>query len=108
MGQMIYETLRDTTWDSLPGAVQERAKLCLLDLIGVGLQGTRTELSQIITAHAADQFGGTIPMLFTPGRASAAGVALAGGMTIDAVDGHDGFNPAKGCLLYTSPSPRDA
>jgi 2-methylcitrate dehydratase PrpD len=40
--------------------------------------------------------GGTIPMIFDGRGASVAGVAMAGGMTIDALDGHDGFNPAKG------------
>ncbi|MEO0678008.1 MAG: MmgE/PrpD family protein [Pseudomonadota bacterium] len=34
--------------------------------------------------------------MFRAGRASAPGVALAGGMTIDAIDAHDGYNPAKG------------
>ncbi len=42
-------------------------------------------------------------MLFDGRTASAAGLALAGGMTIDALDGHDGYNPAKGhvgCGLF--------
>ena len=40
--------------------------------------------------------GGSLPMIFDGCGASVAGVALAGGMTIDALDGHDGFNQAKG------------
>ena len=40
--------------------------------------------------------GGPLPMIFDGCRAPVAGVALAGGMTIDALDGHDGFNQAKG------------
>ncbi|MDK3072366.1 MmgE/PrpD family protein [Sedimentitalea sp. JM2-8] len=54
-------------------------------------------------AHAADTFGGTAPMPFDARRANVAGVALAAGMTIDSLDGHDGFNPAKGrvgCPLF--------
>lgn len=42
-------------------------------------------------------------MLFDARTASPAGVALAAGMTIDALDGHDGYNPAKGhvgCPLF--------
>ena len=87
----------------LPGDVRLRAELCLLDLIGVAIAGSGTRLSRIIRDHAASQFGGPHAMLFDGRNASAAGLALAGGMTIDALDGHDGFNPAKGhigCGLF--------
>ncbi len=95
--------LHEVTYDALPDAVRQRAELCLLDLTGIAVGGSGTRLSAIIRAHAADQFGGRHPMLFDERTASAAGVALAGGMTIDALDGHDGFNPAKGhvgCGLF--------
>ncbi len=91
------------THDALPDRVRGQAELCLLDLIGIAVGGTSTRLSGIIRDHAADQFGGRHPMLFDGRGASAAGFALAGGMTIDALDGHDGFNPAKGhvgCGLF--------
>lgn len=42
-------------------------------------------------------------MLFDARSASPAGAALAAGMTIDALDGHDGYNEAKGhvgCVLF--------
>ena len=38
-------------------------------------------------------------MLFDGRTASAQGAALAAGMTIDSLDGHDGFNMAKGILV---------
>jgi 2-methylcitrate dehydratase PrpD len=79
-----------------PHAVQERLAMCLLDLIGVGYGGAQTELAQIITRFAASQFGGTHSFMLASGTASPAGVALAGGMTIDALDGHDGHNLTKG------------
>jgi 2-methylcitrate dehydratase PrpD len=44
-----------------------------------------------------------VPLLFSDQTASPAGVALAAGMTIDSLDGHDGFNTAKGhvgCALF--------
>ena len=80
----------------IPDAVKEQAKLSILDLIGIGAGGAGTRLSAIIRAHAAQEFGGTIPMLFDGRTASAQGAALAAGMTIDSLDGHDGFNMAKG------------
>lgn len=84
------------SWQDLPQSVKTRAELCILDLLGIAIGGSGTRLSRIIRDHAASQFGGPLPMLFDGRPASAAGFALAGGMTIDALDGHDGYNPAKG------------
>ncbi|MFY0692064.1 MAG: MmgE/PrpD family protein [Paracoccaceae bacterium] len=79
-----------------PDTVAAQAKLCLLDLLGIAIGGSQTELARIICAHAAEDFGGTAPLIFAHGTASPPGLALAGGMMIDALDGHDGYNPAKG------------
>lgn len=97
------EFIHGLTYDDLPQNTRQQAELCLLDLIGVGIAGAATSLSQIIRNHAVSQFGGTLPMLFDGRGAGPAGLALAGGMTIDALDGHDGYNPAKGhvgCSLF--------
>ena len=83
-------------YDALPPKVRTQAELCLLDLTGIGIGGAQTDASRIISAHANTQFGGNVPIFFDGRRASASGAALAMGMTIDALDGHDGFNPAKG------------
>lgn len=88
--------LHTLTWADLPPPVQAQIKLSLLDLIGVAAAAQPMRMADIIAAHAADQFGGPLRMLFDARTASAAGVALAGGMRIDSLDGHDGFNPAKG------------
>ncbi|MEQ8400723.1 MAG: MmgE/PrpD family protein [Roseitalea porphyridii] len=93
---------------ALPETVRQQTRRCLTDLIGVAAAGSRTDLGTIIAAHATDQFAaGARPasILFDPhGRkASAAGAALAGGMTIDAVDAHDGHPLTKGhagCGLF--------
>ena len=95
--------IHDLQWDDLPADVQDRTKLCLLDLIGVGIAGRQTHLSRIIHAYAAAEHHGPIRLPFDDQTASATGVALAYGMTIDSIDAHDGFNPAKGhigCPLW--------
>ncbi|MDP2495018.1 MmgE/PrpD family protein [Shimia thalassica] len=84
------------TWDSLSDAVKTQAELNLLDVLGVAAGGFPTPTSQIIRDHAHEDFGGTIPLLFDGRMASPLGGALAAGMMIDSLDGHDGFNPAKG------------
>ncbi|WP_372885549.1 MmgE/PrpD family protein [Shimia sp.] len=88
--------IHDLRWGDLPAPVRQRTELSLLDLIGVAAAGSRTQASQISRDLAHDEFGGPVPMLFDGRGASASGAALAAGMTIDSIDGHDGFNPAKG------------
>ena len=90
------DLIHGLSWSDLPKEVQQRAELCLLDLIGIAAGGHGTRLSRIIRDHAAEDFGGDAPMLFDARTASLPGAALAAGMTIDALDGHDGYNPAKG------------
>ncbi|MDJ0826471.1 MAG: MmgE/PrpD family protein [Rhodobacter sp.] len=90
-------------WTDLPSHVRLQAELCLLDLIGIAIAGGTTRLSEIIRTHAVQQFGGRHPLLLDGRKTSAPGLALALGMTIDALDGHDGYNPAKGhvgCGLF--------
>lgn len=92
----FYDFLSGLTWAGLPPQVRHQAKRCLLDTLGVGAAGAGTRASGIVRDHTTETFGGTLPMLFDGRGASAAGVALAAGMTIDSLDGHDGFNPSKG------------
>ena len=90
-------------WDDLPLDVRQQVKRSLLDLIGVGIAGRKTALSGIIHAYATTEHAGQIRLPFDSASASASGVALAYGMTIDSIDAHDGFNPAKGhigCPLW--------
>ena len=88
--------LHEYNLKNTPEEVVSRAKLCILDLIGIAAGGSKTKMSKIICNHAAQQFGGSSSILFSSKTASPVGSALAGGITIDALDGHDGFNPAKG------------
>lgn len=91
--------LHDTTLDDIPNDVVAFGQRCLLDLIGVAAAGRTTELSAIIHDHAATHFGAgsqSAPMLFDGRLVSQAGAALAGGMTIDSIDAHDGNKFTKG------------
>lgn len=93
----VIDFIHDLSWNDLPQNAREMAELCVLDLIGVWVGGTQTKLSGMIRDHAALMFGGADASLMFDGRAaSPVGAALAGGMTIDALDAHDGYNPAKG------------
>ena len=94
----------DGGYGDVPEAVLHRARLQLLDLIGVAASSIQTPLSRIIRDHAVAMFGaGNRParIMFDGRGASPAGAAMAGGMSIDAVDAHDGFAPTKGHIGVT-------
>ncbi|WP_455373316.1 MmgE/PrpD family protein [Limibacillus halophilus] len=88
---------------ALPGEACYHAKRSLLDLIGVWAAARDSDTSRIIYDHAAAHFGpgrgegARGASLVFDGRAvSPPGAALAGAMTIDALDGHDGYRLSKG------------
>ena len=93
----LMDFIHDTRWDDLPDHVQGQARRCLLDTVGAGIGGSRTELSPIINDFAATAHGGDGAVLWLDGRTvSPPGAALANGMTIDALDIHDGALSVKG------------
>ena len=88
--------IHSMAWEDLSPALQKQTELAILDLIGIAAAGTQTRSSAYTRELAHEEFGGPLPMLFDGRTASASGAALAAGITIDSIDGHDGFNPAKG------------
>ena len=91
--------LHKTTYDDLPNEVTAFGRRCLLDLVGVLISGSETKLSRLISQHAHEHFGGgfkSASILLKNLNASPAGAALANAMTLDSIDAHDGFKPAKG------------
>jgi 2-methylcitrate dehydratase PrpD len=96
----VLDFLFDTKWGDLPPEVQTMAENCVFDLLGVAAGALATDATQIIGDHAVRHFGagsGPVARLMFDGRsASPVGMALAGAMSIDSLDGHDGYPPAKG------------
>ncbi|CAB1059362.1 MmgE/PrpD [Olavius sp. associated proteobacterium Delta 1] len=93
----IIQFIHEATWQDLPDNVRQQARRCLLDTLGAGVGGRATELSQIVYEFAAAAFGGQGAQLWLDGReVSPPGAALANGMTIDALDIHDGHSLTKG------------
>ncbi|MCP4625632.1 MAG: MmgE/PrpD family protein [bacterium] len=93
----VIQFIHETSWDDLPAIVRGQARRCLLDTVGAGISGRATELSFIIHDFAVSAFGGQGAQLWLDGReVSPPGAALANGMTIDALDIHDGHSLTKG------------
>lgn len=99
MASPFQDFLHDLRFEDLPDDVVRFARRWLLDLTGTAAGGATMPVSRIIRDHAAAQFGSggrRARMLFDGRVVSPAGMALAGGMTIDALDGHDGHKLTKG------------
>ena len=94
---MINKFIHQTRWTDVPPDVLHQARRCLLDTLGTAISARQTDLSRIIHDFAAVAFGGDGAQLWQDGRfVSAPGAVLANGMTIDALDIHDGYNLVKG------------
>lgn len=99
MPAAITDLVFDLRFTDLPEPVRTHAVRCVIDLIGVAAAGRSTPLSEIVIGHAVEQFGASrlsARVLFDGRKASPAGAALAGGMTIDSFDAHDGLVLTKG------------
>jgi 2-methylcitrate dehydratase PrpD len=93
----VINFIHETNWKDLPEEVRRQARRCLLDALGTGVAGSRTRLSRIVHDIAVSIFGGIGAHLWLDGReVSPPGAALANGLTIDALDIHDGHPLAKG------------
>jgi 2-methylcitrate dehydratase PrpD len=93
----VIQFIHETSWNDFPENVRRQARRCLLDTLGAGISARATELSQIVYEFAAAAFGGQGAQLWLDGReVSPPGAALANGMTIDALDIHDGHSLTKG------------
>jgi 2-methylcitrate dehydratase PrpD len=88
------------TYKDLPEDVLWILRRSLLDTLGVAVIGSQSEMAKIGTATAKAMFGATTissaRCLFDGNLVSAGGAAMAGAMTIDSVDAHDGTSPCKG------------
>lgn len=99
MPNPFIEFLHTADADSIPDDMIGLGRKWLLDLFGVAVGATETRLSRIMRDHAAEHFAPgqlKVPMLFDGRLVSPSGAALAGGMTIDALDAHDGHKLTKG------------
>lgn len=93
----VVEFISEMSWEAVPDRVQHMLRRCVLDLCGTLVAGAGTDLSRIARRVSFQTFGGEEATLLMDGRrASLPGAALANGMTIDAMDMHDGYRPAKG------------
>ena len=85
--------------DAAPAVVNERARLHLLDLIGVAAGAAALPITAIAQSHSVAQFGAGARgarLLFDGRRASPTGAALANALSIDGLDSHDGHKLTKG------------
>ena len=95
----IHDFIYGLNYEAVPDAVLHQARRCLVDLLGVLASGTTTPLSRIIGEHAYHFFqspDNSTHLLGDGRKTGILGVVLAGAMTIDSIDAHDGMRLTKG------------
>jgi 2-methylcitrate dehydratase PrpD len=81
----------------LPDSVISQARRCVLDLLGVAIAGSRTEMSRVSTRFAHDQFApGNATLIGSPSRLSEVGATWVNGICASALDMDDGHRRAMG------------
>ena len=97
---LMQDFAASLSFKALPEDVLKVLRRSLLDSIGVAAMGAQTDMARIGTKTARAMFGATSASaarcLFDGHLASLAGAAMAGAMTIDSIDAHDGTSPCKG------------
>ncbi len=91
----------NTRFEDLPADVLAILKRSVLDTLGVAAVGTTTDIGQIVSAYAqrhwcAGNSGPKARLIYNGAEASPEGAAFCNAFSIDSIDGHDGFSPAKG------------
>ena len=83
----------NTKWDTLPLPVRERAKGCLIDLMGALISGSMSEQFAVGLKSAEKMFGsGNIAVIGSEKRFNFLGAATAMGHSSNAYDIDDGHN----------------
>jgi 2-methylcitrate dehydratase PrpD len=84
-------------YNLLPDSVISQARRCVLDLLGVAIAGSRTEMSRVSMRFAHDQFApGNATLIGSPSRLSEVGATWANGICASALDMDDGHRRAMG------------
>jgi 2-methylcitrate dehydratase PrpD len=87
----------ETRWGNLPPAVRNKVRLCLLDILGAAIVGTRTRISEIAARFADARWPGEESTILMHGkRALAEGAAFANACAANGIDIDDNAKYTKG------------
>jgi 2-methylcitrate dehydratase PrpD len=89
--------IQNLNYARLPDEVIAYAKRCVLDLLGVAIAGSRTDMAKVSTGFAPRQFGsGNATLIRSPLRLNEAGATWVNGICASALDMDDGHRLAMG------------
>ena len=88
--------VNDLTFNDLPPEALATLRRSFLDTMGVAAVGSTTQMAQIARKTAPLIGAGETRILMSGQRVSHTAAAMAGAMTVDSVDAHDGTSPCKG------------
>ncbi len=93
----VSQYIKDVCIENIPDQVIEKAKICLLDLLGAILGGSKTQVASLARDFAETIWPGNASTIITSGKkTNCAGAAFANSFQANAIDIDDGFRPVKG------------
>jgi 2-methylcitrate dehydratase PrpD len=93
----VADFIVKTRWQDLPPDARNKARLCLLDVLGAALVGTKTRVSEIAAHYAASRWPGEeSTLLMHSSRALAEGAAFANACAANGIDIDDNARYTKG------------
>ncbi len=101
MNQTFTDFVQNLRFEDIPKQITAIMQRSLLDTLGVAAIGSTTEIARITRKFARGHMPCGVEtskarMLFGGTQVSPMGAAMAGAFTVDSIDAHDGFTPAKG------------
>jgi len=89
--------ISETRWEALPNAVQEKAKMCLLDNLSATISGTQAKVSRVAADFVSVNMPGDQSTILVYGtRATTAGAGFANASAANGLDSDDGARYAYG------------
>ncbi len=96
-GCSLTDFVHNLSWADVPDPVRRRLKLCLLDLVGCALAGTRTPVFNCLLAFARGSFAsGRCTVIGYGPKIGPLGAALVNAAATSALDLDDGYRPVMG------------
>lgn len=95
--EQLLGFIQNTQWENLSGDVQEQAKKCFLDLVGVLTAGAKNNSAKKAALYAKENYpSGDCTIFATGEKRNLIGAALANGMAANALDMDDGYSLLRG------------
>jgi 2-methylcitrate dehydratase PrpD len=93
----VGKFINESTYEDFPQEVKNKAKICVMDLIGALIGGSQTKAFKIASNFSQNIWSGKeSTILIEKKKCNCVGAAFANSVAANAIDIDDGYRPVKG------------